>query len=124
MMMKKNNINLLMLFLITTPLLAYAEYFNLEAIDNIENINDIENIILNLDNQPEGIYAVDVIVNNVRLFTENVSFQYIDQQLVPIFSRNQLLKIGLHEKTLNTMAFDKNDNLASHLSTIIEGYSH
>lgn len=67
-----------MLFLITTPLLAYAEYFNLEALDNIENINDIENIILNLDNQPEGIYAVDVIVNNVRLFTENVSFQYID----------------------------------------------
>ncbi|MEY0336694.1 fimbria/pilus outer membrane usher protein [Providencia stuartii] len=124
MMMKKNNITLLMLFLITTPLLAYAEYFNLEALDNIENINDIENIILNLDNQPEGIYAVDVIVNNVRLFTENVSFQYIDQQLVPIFSRNQLLKIGLHEKTLNTMTFDKNDNLASHLSTIIEGYSH
>lgn len=36
-MMKKNNITLLMLFLITTPLLAYAEYFNLEALDNIEN---------------------------------------------------------------------------------------
>lgn len=51
---EKNNITLLMLFLITTPLLAYAEYFNLEALDNIENINDIENIILNLDNQPEG----------------------------------------------------------------------
>lgn len=121
-MMNKNK-NLLVIFMLFSSY-SHSDSFNLDALDNYHNIHDIENIILNLDHQPAGIYSVDLIVNNVRLLTSNIAFKYIEDQLTPIFNKEQLIKIGLNKQTLNQMEFNDNGELTDKLSKIIIGYSY
>ncbi|WP_272687028.1 FimD/PapC N-terminal domain-containing protein [Providencia sp. PROV149] len=121
-MMNKNK-NLLVIFMLFSSY-SHSDSFNLDALDNYHNIHDIENIILNLDHQPAGIYSVDLIVNNVRLLTSNITFKYIEDQLTPIFNKEQLIKIGLNKQTLNQMEFNDNGELTDKLSKIIIGYSY
>ncbi|MEX5994625.1 hypothetical protein [Providencia vermicola] len=56
------------------------------------------------------------MVNNVRLLTSNIAFKYIEDQLTPIFNKEQLIKIGLNKQTLNQMEFNDNGELTDKLS--------
>lgn len=120
--MNKNKISILLL--LASSFSSQAEHFNLEALDNIDNINEIENILLHLDNQPEGIYSVDIIINNTKSFTDNIKFKLIKNKLSPVFTKEHILRIGLADHIIKKLFTVENNVINSRLETVIDGYSY
>lgn len=117
-----NNKSLLTLTLTLISFYTQAEHFNLDALDNIDNINEAESILLHLDNQPEGIYSVDIILNNTNLFTENIKFIRVNNQLHLIFTKAHLLRLGLTHNIINTLFPPETNVMSSSLENVIDGY--
>ncbi|MEX6313894.1 FimD/PapC N-terminal domain-containing protein [Providencia manganoxydans] len=119
--MNKNKISLLLAIIISFS--TQAEHFNLEALDHIENTNEVENILFHLDNQPEGFYSVDIVINNQKSFTENIQFKRMKNRLSPTFTKKHLIRMGLTNHIINTLFSINNDITSNNLETVIDGYS-
>ncbi|MFY3768715.1 Outer membrane usher protein YraJ [Providencia manganoxydans] len=119
--MNKNKISLLLAIIISFS--TQAERFNLEALDHIENTNEVENILFHLDNQPEGFYSVDIVINNQKSFTENIQFKRMKNRLSPTFTKKHLIRMGLTNHIINILFSINNDITSNNLETVIDGYS-